>query len=291
MIRNSDINKIILSNSGKDPRVVQDEILKRVDDSNIEELLLQTSRIKPYFSAVDMETLFRLAFEKDNLNVLKYASIARDYISDKELRGELILQHEKMPWQFYINALKFSVLFPNLFFDSKFKESPELLDTNYFNLFLSYNSASPLSSFTQDMHDLLSAKIGDSKSYDVSVGGVKEAGFACGGLEDNYKAAVAQMKGLCVVNNNFIAKLFHRRAEAKKVSLLSQASFISDNGYPVWKEIVYAPSEGQHETIIDAINSGATEVYIPNLIIKAVRPLIDLDSKTLFDQYSVNKQV
>jgi len=40
---------------------------------------------------------------------------------------------------------------------------------------------------------------------------VKEPGFACGGMEKNFLEAAKSGQGICLINDTFYAKYYHRK--------------------------------------------------------------------------------
>lgn len=55
-------------------------------------------------------------------------------------------------------------------------------------------------------------------------------------------------------------------------------TYQTQNGYVIWEDFLYAPSQGQHECVMEAIEAGEKVVSIPHLSLRSVRPTIDMTS-------------
>ena len=112
-----------------------------------------------------------------------------------------------------------------------------------------------------------------------------DPGFGCGGMDRNFYEAVNRREGVCVINGQLIAKRFHVKGEekAKKVTYVSKNTVRTKDGCVLWKNFVYAPSEGQHQVVIDAITRGDMDIQLDDVSLKPIRPTIGLDTQRLFD--------
>lgn len=100
-------------------------------------------------------------------------------------------------------------------------------------------------------------------------------------MERNYMEAMASQKGICLVNGTLFAKFYHSKGEPAKVSFLPARTYKAMNGFVLWEDYFYAPSNGQHELVMAAIKKGKKTLTIPDLHIKSVRPCIDLSSASI----------
>jgi len=239
------------------------------------DLIPQFARLKPFFAAEEVSKIIEGVLQEDPEYWLRYVEIAREYVSDKKLRERLLIIHEERPWLFYNHTEAFKEIFTSGFFMHMFTENPSLMNTELFQLFQIYHSDSAMNGFSLDFQELLKEKIG-TKKIEARIGKKREAGFACGGMDKNFDVASRKGEGLCLVNDQFIAKRYHRKGpdKAVKISFISLGSGISENGYPIWEDFIYAPSEDQHAPISEAILNGEKEFQMENLIIRPARPLI-----------------
>ena len=288
MLKTKTINQIIDKNVG-DFESIKTAILHIVGDKK-SDLIPQFSRLKPFFAAEEVSKIIEGILQEDPNYWLRYVEIAREYVSDKKLRERLLTIHKKSPWLFYNHIDAFKEIFTSGFFMHMFTENPSLMDTELFKLFQIYHSDSSMSGFSLDFQELLKEKIG-TKKIEVRMGEKREAGFACGGMDKNFDVASRKGEGLCLVNNQFIAKRYHRKGpdKAVKISFISSESGISENGYPIWEDFIYAPSEDQHAPISEAILNGKKELQIENLIIRPARPLINKTSEQVWNQFNKKK--
>ncbi len=283
MLKPRDISKSIIAHA-KEGRIAIKEALLHACDTP-EDIIPHLERVKPYFSAAEIEQIFRQAFTKNSRTLITFAASAKEYLPNEELRKQLIEQHKKTPWEFYIHAEEFSELFPKLFFENQFKANPKITTTELFDIFLFYNANIALNAFSQETRTILKTQLSKSRSLDITIGETKDAGFACGGLEQNYHAAIAEQKGICIVNNVLLAKLYHRKTDAKKLFFVATESRMGANGYPIWNNMIYAPTGEQHTEIIHAVTQGHKHTHVEDLVIKPVRPLIGTTSKELLAEY------
>lgn len=222
--------------------------------------------------------------ESDLVNILKSLKELSKYLNRSELSEILKTAYSIGSWRFFTLLDKdfLSSLYPKSF-------EWDMADEFQRNLFVHLYGNHSVSSFD----DLpVSSYFSTLPMYPADVvisNEVKSAGFACGGAEKNYFEAAKEGKGLVLVNGSLLAKFFHRRAEALKVTLVSRDSFrLASNGQVLWSDCIYAPSNGAHNSIIDAINVGQTELTIPDLVIKHVRPYNGSTMK-LYEMYGKSK--
>jgi|GEM_PF-4920207 len=258
--RTSEIPKMVLAAAGDKP----------------EQLISHFSFLQTYFNSDALRDIFVASIDKDYKHLLNNPREARLYFSDDELSTRLSDIHSQHPWDFYNHAEPFSFVFPS----SKLIQN--LDDKSGMKLFLFYCFDAPLESFSEAAQKKIKEHV-DFRVVNASIGPRKESGFACGGMELNYKTAISEGKGYCLVNDVFLAKMFHRKTEAKKVSLISRNNFKSTNNYLVWADVIYAPSNGGEKQIIDAITQGQDKLYIDDLIIRPTRPIIGYSSTDFFN--------
>jgi hypothetical protein len=285
MLKTKTIHKIIDENPG-DFEAIRITILDIVGDKK-SDLMPQLTRLKPFFVAEEVSKIVESIIQENPENWIRYVETAREYISDKKLRERLLTIHKAMPWLFYNHIDAFRDLFTSDFFSRVFTETQSLMDTELFKIFQIYHSDSAMSGFFLDFQELLKEKIGTTK-IEARVAERREAGFACGGMDKNFDLASQKGEGLCLVNDQFIAKRYHRKGadKAVKISFISSGSGVSENGYPIWEDFIYAPSEDQHVAISDAILNGETAIQIENLIIRPARPLIGKTSQQVWNQFN-----
>lgn len=222
--------------------------------------------------------------ESDLVNILKSLKELSKYLNRNELSEILKTAYALGSWRFFTLLDKdfLSSLYPKSF---EWDMSDEFQRNLFVHLYGNHSVSSfddlPVSSYFSTLPMYLSDVVISNE--------VKSAGFACGGAEKNYFEAAKEGKGLVLVNGSLLAKFFHRRAEALKVTLVSRDSFrLASNGQVLWSDCIYAPSNGAHNSIIDAINEGQTELTIPDLVIRHVRPYNGSTMK-LYEMYGKSK--
>lgn len=276
----------MLEHSG-DPQGIRDAIMGRVKFAS--EVLPHLDLVATVFSAEEVRAMItRVLHEEDPRAYLQYFDVVRRYLPDEVLRSILFDLHRKFPWIFYINARHFESLFPNEYFRRLLDSGVDFLADPYlFKVFLLFNADSSLDSFSDPLKGRLLCMLDGTDVTDTRVLTSREPGFACGGMETNYTVAASQGKGLCLVNGVLLAKLFHRKEEvdARKVSFLPVRSVLTAGGQALWRDFLYAPSEGAHEAIAEAIEGGGRELAIPVLAVKPVRPMINAGSEAIYELF------
>lgn len=243
-----------------------------------EQLIPHFSFLQTYFKSDELRQIFVDSIQQDYRALLNNPKEARLYFSDSELGDRLRDIHFQHPWDFYTHAEDFSYVFPS-------NELVKDIDDKFgMKLFLYYCFDAPLESFSEETQKLLRPHI-DMTVVDAVVGPRRESGFACGGMEANYRTAIKEGVGYTVVNDVFLAKMFHRKGEAKKASLISNGNFKSKNNYVVWENVVYAPSNGCEGRIIEAIAQDKKDIHIDGLTIRPVRPIIGYSSNDFFEMF------
>lgn len=99
-------------------------------------------------------------------------------------------------------------------------------------------------------------------------------------MDKNFSAALELDEKICLINGSIIAKQFHRKGDdnaAKKISYLPARTYRSQNGFVIWENFLYAPTADQREDIEKAIKNGQKQIHIPNLRLKTVRPIFDIN--------------
>jgi hypothetical protein len=220
---------------------------------------------------------------------LPHFGFFRQHLQDEELRPHVLNIHEKHPWQFYIHGEKLKDLFPSLFFkDLSIKDKDFLKDPNLGPIFLLYYSNLYLSAVNPKLREYFVEHIEEKSFAGVRIEEPKDPGFACGGMEKNYRQAAKNNTGLCRVNGGLLlAKLYHAKqnVDAKKIAYICRDSQVTTSGQILWSNYLYAPTEGQHQIIIDAISRGQKDVHVDGLKIKPIRPLIGETSRSIYSLF------
>jgi hypothetical protein len=272
-LRTNDVNKAIKSHYGN-KEALRTEILRRCDSDL--DLLRMLGKVRVYFERTDIEERIRGVLSGDDPDVfIKFIANARDIMPDDEIRDILCRIHETHDFVFYSNASEFKVIFPNEYFSRKLSENSDFFKDNpkMFKIFLIYNAYGPLHAFGDAVQDALLSMLDTGDETPVGIDEPKNGGFACGGMDRNFYEAVERNEGVCLVNGLFLAKCFHTKGNARKLTYIAGKNQLTTDGHFLWRDFIYAPAEGQHKVILDAIEKGEKEVNIPDLIVKPVRPL------------------
>ncbi|MFT4326556.1 MAG: hypothetical protein ACMXYK_03585 [Candidatus Woesearchaeota archaeon] len=252
-------------------------------DTDYVSMVRQLKNIKGFFLGDELNTLLAVAKMQDPFVIMREYEQVSELIPDEDIREQSIDLHSKFPWEFYINSGAVKHLFNSEFFgsDERFYE--------LFPIFLNYHAGGMVRSFSKSLQDKLVPMLNNIE-VPVSIADRREQGFACGGMEKNYYDALLKGEGLTLVNDFFLAKMYHRKGNPKKVSLIAKGNATSSNGYPVWEDVIYAPSCCCHEKICDAISQNKSAVDMNELTIRPVRPLIEMKSSKMVDTYILNKK-
>ncbi len=215
-------------------------------------------------------------------NWLRYVAQMREFLPDEDIRLAALSIYKQSPWFFYNHADVLKQIFPNEWFRKLIHEDTlDLRNSPLWEMFLLFNGHSLPESFGSPLDQYINEEIRNLEEENVDLMWIKEPGFACGGMEKNFLEAAKTGEGICLVNNLFHAKYYHRKWDPAKVTYLPKGTFKTLNGYIVWRDYFYSPSNGQHWATIEAIKAGTKEITIPDLCVKAVRPTIHLTSKTI----------
>lgn len=275
----SDLNKIIKSTRG-DRAAIQVKVLETLDCSPVS--LLQISSLERYLSFEERrEVVRKIINNTQDIWWIRYTKKIRDYIPDEELREHVLKIYTASPWWFYTQAEALQDLFPNEYFKTLLWDNDDFEDLRMKKLFLLYNAHQAPEAFSGKLQDMLLSDVSGASLVDVDVIGYKEPWFACGGMERNYMEAMITGKGVCLVNWTLFAKFYHSKWEPAKVSFLPAKTYKAKNGFVLWKDYFYAPSNGQHELVMEAIQRWQKTLTIPDLHTKSVRPCIDVTSESI----------
>lgn len=215
-------------------------------------------------------------------NWLRYVPQMREFLQDEEIRPAALAIYEQSPWFFYNHSEGLKQIFPNEWFKKLISEEGlDLKNSPLWNMFLLFNWHSLPESFGSPVDKFIDEAITGMSQENVSLLWIKEPGFACGGMEKNFLEAAKSGQGICVVNDTFYAKFYHRKWDPAKVTYLPKKDFRTNNWYVVWPDYFYSPSNGQHWATIEAIKAGTKHITIPDLVVKAVRPTIGLKSEQI----------
>jgi hypothetical protein len=249
---------------------------------------LESDLIKPYLTPKEIREYYENIIEKTPELLLRYSYVIREFVEDSELRKKIFEDiYHKYRWVTYTEKKNIRDLFPVSYF-SELLDDRDLNETEL-DLFLLFYGDNDIESIgNKNVSRYLRSLLNETKIQGCTVGKYLESGFACGGMESNYRDAVEKNQGICLVNNVFLAKFYHRKGEAKKVSLLSRENCYSENEYPVWSRLIYAPNTDSVRKIEEAIVDNEKKIDLENLIIKAVRPHINLDTDSLFKTFYRN---
>ncbi len=282
----SDLNKLVRTHQGNRDRIIPEVKLLVWEDP---ELVLKVIRVQTYLTAEEVRSAIERVFiEKRPESYLPHIDQLQNHIPDEELRERLIGIHRTHPWVFYINAPHLQPLFPNEFFRRLLDQGHDFFrDDELFKIFLLWNAQMPLMSFNARIQQGLRSRMESAEEADVFIEEPREPGFACGGMDKNFHEAAKEGKGLCLVNGLLLGKHYHTKGadKANKVTYVARRSQPTTQGKALWSDEIYAPSDGQHAIVVDAIEQGRSTVEIPHLTLRPVRPLIDVTSRKLFELF------
>lgn len=212
--------------------------------------------------------------EHEDIAWLDHLDVIKEVMNIDMLRDKILAVYEQSPWRVQIVRDELKEIFSLDYFREHLVREPKFSSRAVEELFLLFNGYKSPDSFGYQFQNYFEMKYKNSEEAGVDLIGRDEPWFACGGMERNYLSAITQEKaGICKVNDFLLAKYFHRKWEAKKVSYLSTEDRKTRNGYIVYKDYLYAPKGDQYQQIIDAIEAWEREMYMPDLQIKAVRPV------------------
>jgi hypothetical protein len=208
-------------------------------------------------------------------NWLRYVQQMREFLQDEDIRLAALAIYRQSPWFFYNHSDILKQIFPNEWFKKKVNEEGlDLRKSELWNMFLLFNGHSLPESFGPPIDEFIQSSINDVWEVDVGLLWTKEPGFACGGMEKNFLEAAKTGMGICVINESFYAKYYHRKWDPAKVTYLPKETYRTNNWYIIWEDYFYSPSNWQHWITIEAIKAGERSITINDLALKAVRPTI-----------------
>ncbi|HRH93815.1 MAG TPA: hypothetical protein PKV72_04780 [Candidatus Peribacteria bacterium] len=220
---------------------------------------------------------------------LGYFDRVQRFFPDEELRPRMVEVHKTHPWLFYTHGSTLESLFPNEYFRRLMADGTDIFtDPDLLRIFQLFNAEMPIISYSEQIRNRMRMLLETEEQADVYVEQPKEAGFACGGMEKNFLQAARERRGLVAVNGGqLLAKHFHAKGadKAKKVSYVAPKTQETVEGYMLWGDYIYAPTDGQHVHVIEALERGERDVTIDHLTVKPVRPLIGTTSKQIFDAF------
>lgn len=283
-----EFNALIALEHGDTPRIkaaLEERSLSAVD------MLNQYERLLRYLGIDKIRERIRKAFDEEHpQSYLGFLPKLRDIFPDGDLREHLLAVHSKYPWDFYTRCPEgIESLFPNDLFRQIMADGVDPFEEDpLFKIFQFNNAARLLDALGgDDLRASLSKRVEPTITREVLIGARKDAGFACGGMERNFMEAARKGEGLVRINKGFLAKMYHRKGEDKavKVTVLSDTSARTSEGAIVWKDYLYATSQGQHIPIVEAIASRTTDIEISNFVLRPVRPTIGLGSSRIFSEF------
>lgn len=288
-----DIHKIISDNRGN-----AEAIGKVVETKNptAQDMITHYDFMLRFLGIDRIRDRVRQALEHERTqSFLPFLVRLRDILPDGELRTRMLEVHHDYPWEFYTQSPDgVEALFPNVYFQTLLASGINFFeDPNLFKIFQFNNAARLLSSIEgADLRRELLKHLGSTQFEGVQVGQRKEPGFGCGGMDRNFLEAAKRGEGLVRVNRGFLAKHYHTKGadKAVKVTLISRENAQTEGGGMVWKDYIFATSQGQHVPMVEAIAQGQTEVHIDDLIIRPVRPMIGVNSDAVFRAFEAATQ-
>lgn len=288
-LRPRDIQKAIKRNAGS-PEALRVAVFELIDGGSAVDLLPHMSGLlRPYFSSDEVLEIIKPDIDSNPELVLNNVAELRHFFPDEDLRARLLLIHAKSPWTFYIKAEGMKDLFSVDFFKEQIKDNDFDFEDNLFRLFQLFYSSASLGAFGETIRRSLEERLEGAPEINVRVGEMREPGFACGGMERNYLEASKSGAGLCLVNGCFLAKYFHRKGDAKKVSIIADQNYRTINGGVIWEGYLYAPTNGQHAQMMEAIEQGEKEIHISNLVLRPSRPMVGITSQDVFQAFEESK--
>ncbi len=283
-----ELNALIFREKGDHEKV---KTALEARDLSLSDVLVHYERMLGYLGIDKIRERVRKALASEHpQNFLSFTPQLRDILPDVELRENFLTVHRNHPWEFYTRCPEgVEALFPNAYFRNLLQKGVDFFqDPVLFKIFQFNNAARLLSAIEgEELQAGIQAKLPTPNVKEVNMGQRKEGGFACGGMERNFAEAARKGSGLVKVNGDFLAKMYHRKGaeKATKVTVMANENGMTPEGAVVWQDYLYATSQGQHEPLVEAINSQQRELVLPNFILRPVRPTIGLTSKRLFEAF------
>lgn len=280
-----DMNRLVRECNGNREEIVQ--YLELEIEADPEAVLRLADRVQPYLTVEVIRTAMERVMATDHPeSYLPYLKSVQNFFPDEDLRTRMIGVHHSHPWMFYTHGRSLRELFPNEYFRRLVDEGLDIFkNEDLLRIFQLYNAQMAIVSFNEKMQRHMRSLLDTEEQADVYIEQSKEAGFACGGMEKNYLQAAREGRGLCTVNGGqLLAKHFHAKGadKAKKVSYVAPKTQETMEGYMLWKDYLYAPTDGQHTAVISALEAGERDVTIPHLTVKPIRPMIGATSAQIF---------
>lgn len=276
-----DLKKLIRENWW-DIRAIQ-EIVRWIVVAN-PWAIIRAPEARTYLTAEERKVAALKILDDSDNQWLRNAHNLRNLVADDTLRDRILKLYIKSPWLVQTQSWSIKELFPNEFFQRILEENGDFPDSKYFELFLLFNAHHDLQSYWWALRQALERRTENLSQVDVSLCWFREPGFACWWMERNYMEAAKTGNGICLVNNTLLAKYFHRKWDAKKVSYLPVKTYTANNWYILWKDYFYSPSQKQHEMVIQAIEEGKKSIQIEHLSLKSVRPANSMTSQDIVSQ-------
>jgi hypothetical protein len=249
-------------------------------------LILKDSNVSRYLQWDEIKKRLEEIILKDNNRVF-WLSFIQKYIEKDRLISLLHAEYEKSPWLFFRYIEKIRPLFDDKYFENKAHIlKTEFLEVPIWKIFLLLNGHRPIFSFWENIQFAIKNVIDNSPLVDININWFTEPGLACGGMEANYIEAARNNKWLCMVNNIFLAKFYHRKWEAKKVAYLPCSNYITKDWIILRKDCFYTPSKQQHHIVIDSIQAWQNNIIISDLCVKLVRPCLWITSNIVLSLLS-----
>jgi hypothetical protein len=279
------VKKIILDAAG-DHHKVTEQLSKATASDPFFPLIHKKAR-EFLDHAVLMKALRQVLAYEQPAKYLRFIDFFRQHLPDEELRSHVISLHQRHPWQIYINGEHLKDLFPSQYFKDLLSNNVDFLaDPHLGPIFRQYYSNLQLSAVMDDMRAFLIARLESKDTAEIRIMDPKDPGFACGGMEKNYRQAALLGSGLCQINGGLLlAKVFHAKetVKAKKVAYICRNTQLTSSGQIIWSNHLYAPADGQYGVVADAIFCGKKHIIIEDLKVRPIRPLIDETSKAIFN--------
>lgn len=257
--------------------------------------IMRFEKVKSYLTQQQRQAAIDQVFiEYSTADWLPYIAIIRDMVPDIVLREKIEEFYTASPWIVQVSKEKIKDIFPNEYFKHDIiKHNGTFGSSAKRELFLLFSGHHDFRSLDPIIQQAFIEEIENAPMINATLYWTKDPGFACGWMEKNYYHSLEKNNGnwLCIVNNVFIAKYYHRKWEASKVCYVPIETCKTENWFIIWENYFYAPSDKQHEEVIDAINNNIESIFINNLSIKAVRPVNQkvLQSKNLYKKFLTNK--
>ncbi len=283
-----DVNKLVARYAGNRDEIVAE--LEREVQGDPEVVLRLADKVQPFLSVDIIRSAMLTVMAADHPErYLPYLHKVQNFFPDEELRERMRGVHRTHPWMFYTHGQTLKPLFPNEYFKRQMDQGIDIFrDPDLRSIFLLFNAPMAIASYGENIRDRMRRMLDTEEQADVYMEQAKEPGFACGGMEKNFLQAAREGRGLCTVNGGqLLAKHYHAKGadKAKKVSYVAPGNQETVEGYMLWRDYIYAPTDGQHVPIIQALERGDRDVTIEHLTVKPVRPLIGTTSKQLFGAF------